>query len=319
MKPITGLALLALTACGGGGALSPSTGTSTVPLSGSHGTKTFNYTGAEQTFKVPAGVTSVTVTTAGASGGFYASSSSRSRGAGVPGNGGLAEAAIAVRPGEKLAVFVGGQGTTYPSSGTGGFTGGGSGSGSYEAGGGGGASDVRQGGSQLSDRVIVAAGGGGAGYVGYDMGTGGNGGGGGGKRGASGTGGAASDPSGHGGGGATRNKGGIGGAGAVYGAMPQRCRDGCGSCNGHAGGTGSLGLGGNAGVGCGGPGGGGGGGYQGGGGGGSGSYSYYGVSFQFGAGGGGGGGSGFIEKHAMKVQNVQGGAPPGNGQVVITW
>src|SRR5580698_8866978 len=301
MKPIAGLALRALTACGGGGAVSPSTGTSTVPLSGSHGAKTFNYTGAEQTFKVPAGVTSVTVTAAGASGGFYASSSSRSRGAGVPGNGGLAEAAIAVRPGEKLAVFVGGQGTTYPSSGTGGFNGGGSGSGSYEAGGGGGASDVRQDGSQLSDRVIVAAGGGGA------------------KRGASGTGGAASDPSGHGGGGATRNKGGIGGAGAVYGVMPQRCRDGCGSCNGHAGGTGSLGLGGNAGVGCGGPGGGGGGGYQGGGGGGSGSYSYYGVSFQFGAGGGGGGGSGFIEKHAMKVQNVQGGAPPGNGQVVITW
>jgi hypothetical protein len=35
--------------------------------------------------------------------------------------------------------------------------------------------------------------------------------------------------------------------------------------------------------------------------------------------GGGGGGSGFIERPAMHVQSIQGGAAPGNGQIIISW
>lgn len=319
MKPILGAALLVLSACGGGSVLSSAAGAPAGSFSGSHGSQTFNFTGAKQLFRIPAGVTSVTVTAYGASGGFYFSTDSRTRGAGNPGNGGLVEATITVTPGKKLAVFVGGQGSGYPSSGGNGFNGGGSGDGSYQAGGGGGASDVRQGGGKLIDRVIVAGGGGGAGYIGFDMGTGGDGGAGGGRRGASGTRGIGYDPPGQPGGGASYKKAGAGGAGGVYTTAQRHCRDGCGSCNGHAGGSGALGLGGNAGVGCGGPGGGGGGGYYGGGAGGSGSYSYYGLSFNFGPGGGGGGGSAFIEDGAMRLQNVQGGAPSGNGQVVISW
>jgi hypothetical protein len=36
-------------------------------------------------------------------------------------------------------------------------------------------------------------------------------------------------------------------------------------------------------------------------------------------GGGGGGGSSYVEKGATHVKNLQGAAPPGNGQIVISW
>ncbi|MBK6960395.1 MAG: IPTL-CTERM sorting domain-containing protein [Gammaproteobacteria bacterium] len=126
-------------------------------------TTTFNYTGAEQTFVVPAGVTTITVEAWGASGWS---------GTGAPGGlGGYATGNLSVTPGETLYIYVGGQGTVangdrVPAGG--GFNGGGNGqSNGFEdidgsVGGGGGASDFRQGGNTLNDRVLVAGGGGGA-------------------------------------------------------------------------------------------------------------------------------------------------------------
>ncbi len=125
----------------------------------------FNYTGAPQTFTVPAGVTSVSIEAWGASGwsGSYPG-----------GEGGYASGDLSVNPGDELYVYVGGQGTL--SSGnmnpTGaGWNGGGNGqsNGGGSAGGGGGASDVRLildadpvNLTSLQSRVIVAGGGGGA-------------------------------------------------------------------------------------------------------------------------------------------------------------
>ncbi len=114
----------------------------------------FIYTGGAQTFTVPAGVTSLTVTASGAQGRDDAQ---------MGGRGGLVTATIAVTPGEVLTINVGGSGAT------GGFNGGGAGNSP-----GGGASDVRRGGTALQHRVIVAAGGGGARS---DVGPGGGGGG----------------------------------------------------------------------------------------------------------------------------------------------
>ena len=132
-------------------------------------------TGKEQYFTVPGHVEEIAVEADGATGG---GGSSTSEG----GLGGRVSAVIAVKPGEQLALFVGGQGLFgESSSGKGGFNGGGLSPGySY---GGGGASDVRENGDKLSDRVIVAAGGGGA-SGGYSA----SGGAGGGKVGGSGSG-----------------------------------------------------------------------------------------------------------------------------------
>ncbi|MGA8325814.1 MAG: glycine-rich protein, partial [Candidatus Cybelea sp.] len=119
--------------------------------------QTFAYTGSEQKFKVPAGVTQVVVTVDGASGapGY----DHRYSKYGSPGGlGSRVRATIPVMPRETLAIFVGGSGSD------GGFNGGGASS-TYNDGNGygGGASDVRQGGGQLADRVVVGAGGGGGG------------------------------------------------------------------------------------------------------------------------------------------------------------
>jgi hypothetical protein len=112
----------------------------------------FAYTGAAQTWVVPAGVTSVTVEALGA-------------GTPAPGHddgagGGRAEAPFGVTPGQTITVLVGGSGSTFDGSfePTAGFNGGGRG-----FNGGGGASDIRIGGTSLSDRVLVAGGAGGAG------------------------------------------------------------------------------------------------------------------------------------------------------------
>lgn len=128
-------------------------------LSAGAQTQTFSYTGAQQSFVVPAGVTSVTIEAWGAQGWS---------GSNTGGLGGYATGQLDVTPGETLYVYVGGQGTVsigdaVPSGG--GFNGGGDGttnSSPDSSGGGGGASDVRQGGSTLNERVIVAAGGGGS-------------------------------------------------------------------------------------------------------------------------------------------------------------
>lgn len=212
-------------------------------------TQTFTYTGSEQTFTVPAGVSTVHVLAIGGYGGK--SGAQGGSPAEVQGD-------LTIKPGQILYVEVGGQGGSggeglHP----GGFNGGGEG-----AAGGGGASDVRTNsrseGLSPDTRLIVAAGGGGAGTFGIEgAGAGGN---------AEEAGG--SIPNNEGGGAGTASSGGSGGSGG--------CTPGF---------TGELGLGGAGGncessnIG----GGGGGGGYYGGGGGGAGA--------SFGGGGGGGGSS----------------------------
>ena len=111
----------------------------------------FEYTGSEQAFTVPAGISSLGVTANGAQGGNNGNSNG--------GLGGFVSGDISVIPGMVLYVYVGGQNGYNGGGGTG--TGGSS---NYPAGvNGGGASDIRVGGNTLSDRVIVAGGGGGAG------------------------------------------------------------------------------------------------------------------------------------------------------------
>ena len=69
--------------------------------------RTFHFTGKPQSFKVPAGVTNITIKASGASGPNQGGSSCYFSG----GNGGIVNATIAVTPGETLAIFVGGEGT----------------------------------------------------------------------------------------------------------------------------------------------------------------------------------------------------------------
>jgi hypothetical protein len=108
-------------------------------------TETFNFTGAAQTWTVPAGLTEATFDLYGAQGGGIPGDPLF-----LPGLGGRATATIAVTPGASIQVNVGGQGGIF--GGGGGFNGGG-----------GGASDIRIGGTALTDRVLVAGGGGGSG------------------------------------------------------------------------------------------------------------------------------------------------------------
>ncbi|MBV9718342.1 MAG: hypothetical protein JOZ77_03425 [Candidatus Eremiobacteraeota bacterium] len=265
------------------------------------GHQVFAYTGAAQSFKVPSGVTHITVKASGASGPSQGGSSCYFSG----GNGGIVKATIAVTPRETLAVFVGGEGTGDTSNcnvgSEGGFNGGGAGGNEnycLNGTGGGGASDVRQGGNELRNRVIVAGGGGGGGIANsvFDAGNGGDGGG---NVGAKGTG---VPVGGYGGTGGTQHRGGRGGA---AGARDMR------SSRGNSGKLGVGGAGGNGELaGC---GGGGGGGYYGGGGGGGAD----GASAS--GGGGGGGGSSYIEPGATNTKNQRGAAAPGDGLIVISW
>ena len=126
------------------------------------GTATFTYTGAEQTFTVPAGTSSVSITAIGAAGGAGQDSTS-SGGAG--GQGRSVTGIASVSPGETLYVEVGGVGFAGSIGGSGGFNGGADGSSyhSIRGGGGGGASDVRTISGTLGSRLVVAGGGGGGG------------------------------------------------------------------------------------------------------------------------------------------------------------
>jgi len=248
---------------------------------------TFPYTGTEQTYTVPAGITSVRVTAVGAPGG------AGNPGPDIPGvAGGLgAEVTgdLAVTPGEVLFVEVGGPGGDGAVNGGGlpGFNGGGLGGRSFGGdgsfgGGGGGGSDVRlcsttattcaPAASSIASRLLVAGGGGGGGAAQVNDGFGGQGGD------AAAVGAPGQDRSGGGGGGATQSAGGAGGAGGPCAVATAYGMSGLG---------GGLGAGGLGGYGIAGQddawGGGGGGGYYGGGGGGDGCES--------GAGGGGGGSS----------------------------
>jgi hypothetical protein len=85
--------------------------------------KTFVYTGQRQTFTVPADVKWLTVDALGASGAFLPRTATEGP------NGGRVHAVIPVTPGERFAVFVGGEGSEM----RGGFNGGGNGGGaSYD-------------------------------------------------------------------------------------------------------------------------------------------------------------------------------------------
>jgi hypothetical protein len=316
-----GAAAALLTACSGSQPpLGPYGMNGTAPAA-SHD-QVFHYTGSEQSFKVPSGVTHLRITAHGADGAaglLYPS--------GYPapgGGGGIVTATIPVTGGERLAIFVGGSGQHGGFNGGAGVAGGSkcsSGCASF----GGGASDVRQGGDKLADRVIVAAGGGGGAQDGCfcppscrSQGDGcttdaGAGGGGGGRIGGSGKAGSSYESSGRlgggGGSGGTQETGGQGGAGGGGGS----------SCTGSTGALGAGGVGGYEPDSCGGPGGGGGGGYYGGGGGGGGGY---GSGEDYGAGGGGGGGSSFVEKGARHVKMTPGlreAASKSDGSIVILW
>jgi hypothetical protein len=150
-------------------------------------------TGAEQTFRVPAGVRKVRVIASGGGGGdgsfsaictgFVPTPPCTNVGPGGRGGlGAIASGDLVVRPGRTLFVLAGGRGGTQqgPAAGTGGFNGGarggalrlGNGFSNYLSGGGGGgggASDVRtcsisdRSCDRLAARLIVAAGGGGGG------------------------------------------------------------------------------------------------------------------------------------------------------------
>lgn len=115
-------------------------------------TTTKSYTGAAQTYVVPAGVTSLLVDVIGAGGGAGRSGAAGGKGVRV-------QTTITVTPAETLDIYVGGAGHSA-STGTGGFNGGGAGGavGSIFGGGGGGASDIRRSGTKL----VIAAGGGGS-------------------------------------------------------------------------------------------------------------------------------------------------------------
>jgi hypothetical protein len=231
---------------------------------------TFTYTGHEETFTVPAGISSVQIDAVGAPGGGSAG-----------GLGGTASGSVAVTPGETLFVDVGGVGTTM----AGGFNGGGdpdTNASTGGAGGGGGASDVRTVSGSLDTRLVVAGGGGGSGAFGLHAGAIAPGG----AAGAAGTAGG-NTSSGNDGGGpglAGTTTGGAGGNGGAAAA---------GGTDGTIGTMGSKGLGGNGGgdLGANTSGGGGGGGYFGGGGGGGGGFT----TGDQGGGGGGGGGSCFAD------------------------
>ncbi|MEU8512944.1 Ig-like domain-containing protein [Kitasatospora sp. NPDC048722] len=267
---------------------------------------TFAYTGAADTFTVPAGVTQVTVDARGASGGAAAGDTNPG---GAGGAGAEVVGTLAVTPGQTLQVNVGGAGGvgTEGAPGGGGFNGGATGGSSdfVYGGGGGGASDVRSGPYDLLSRVVTAAGGGGGGATAELAGGAGGAGGQSGTKGADGTGGP--DTTGGGGGGGatpvTPGAGGPAGTGAdrtggtggpgVFGA-------------GGAGGTGDAGTTGGLTAG-----GGGGGGVFGGGGGGGGGVT----NTEFSGAGGGGGGS----SAGPVGSTFTTGANTGNGQVIITY
>ncbi len=249
--------------------------------------QTFVFTGAEQTFVVPAGVTSVEVEAVGAAGADGELTVSGQL-AGPGGAGASVTGTLVVTPGEILYVEVGGVGQCNGS--------GSAGAGTQARGGdGGGASDVRrvpvgdEGGtfcgaqsmSSLDSRMIVAAGGGG-------------GGGGRSNDGSTSEGGAAGQPGedewfAFGGGAGTAVAGGAGGTGSL----------------GADGGPGGPGTGGAGGASSAGSGGGGGGGLYGGGGGEGGDLAP--------AGAGGGGGSNLVPPGGTET------LAEGPSRIVITW
>ncbi|HEX3456736.1 MAG TPA: hypothetical protein VHR97_02170 [Candidatus Baltobacteraceae bacterium] len=297
-----GAAAALLAGCSASQLPAPTSPSGAAPFAFTHH-MTFRYTGTKQKFEVPQSVTRVRVTAVGgnAEGSVIA-------------HGGRVSAVIPVTPSETLAIYVAGAGTSSEGGFNGGGAGGQTGSG-YDGNGGGGASDIREGGDALTDRIVVAGGGGGQGYVPRDAGgkrysRGGHGGA---RTGGSGKPGCCKNGPWGGGGdtGGTQDQGGSGGKGGVGYGKPGE--------------SGQLGSGGAGGSGCdtssscyvAGSGGGGGGGYYGGGGGGGGVFA---GSSGSGGGGGGGGGSSYVENTASNVHLWRGWKDAtGDGLVVISW
>ncbi|MFN4892397.1 MAG: PKD-like domain-containing protein [Bacteroidota bacterium] len=273
------------------------------------GTQTLNYTGAVQTWTVPAGVTSINIEAYGGAGASGSAGANSATG-GVGGKGSKTTGTLAVTPGQVLNIYVGGA----ASGSTGGYNGGAPG-GNAAAGGGGGATDIRISGTTPSDRVLVAGGGGGGGRGGCESGTVTGGAGGDGGNGVNGA--NAPTPGGFAGGGfgAIGQNGGLAGIG-------------CGGFLGQPGLAGDLngtgGTGGNGQTCCcfSAPsvpgGGGGGGGYIGGGGGGGGSAGTVGCTGND-KGGGGGGAGGSSYTGGVSAGSTTNGVNTGNGYVVITY
>lgn len=131
-----------------------------VPMDTAPNEVVYQYTGGNQTFLVPVGVTTIEVEYWGAQG----SDTTTTGGAAAGGLGGYLVAQHAVTPGETLRVIVGGRTTGLSS--VAGFNGGGISAGNgtdSQGGGGGGASDVRHSPYALGNRMGVAGGGGGGG------------------------------------------------------------------------------------------------------------------------------------------------------------
>ena len=244
-------------------------------------TNTFDFTGSNQSFTVPAGVTSITMQGFGAAGG------DNEAGDASGGNGGYLKSTITVTPGDVLTIVVGkGGGINDEPFGDGGQGGTGGPLGNYAAGSGGGATYVK---NSSNETLFVIGAGGGAGGAGL-MDQGADGGAGGGLIGGDGFVALGGGPPGEGG---TQGDGGAGpgspgaslagGDGADFNAMMDE-----------------------------GGGGGGGAGYFGGGGGDSG--------FMTEPGSGGGGGSSFVIAGSTDTTNTQGHASAtGNGSITFTY
>jgi hypothetical protein len=165
---LAGISALVLTALVGVALVTaPVASATTLASFGTHG---------EYAWKVPAGVSKITIDAFGASGGSFIYSIGGVLNVVKGGLGGEARGTFEVKPGETLQIWVGGKGGDLSSSGAlNGFNGGGGGG--ANGAGGGGASDVRRGSigdtgcaqefpagkCYFTDRWIVAAGGGGAG------------------------------------------------------------------------------------------------------------------------------------------------------------
>ncbi len=272
----------------------------------------FSYTGAEQPFVVPSGVTSIHATAIGAAGGSFVVTT-----AGTGGEGAEVSGTLSVTSGHSLYVETGGAGCSGCS---GGFNGGGAVT-TSAAGSGGGASDVqtkpRATATALNSRLIVAGGGGGGGWGGNasGIGKGGNGG----TAGTGGTGGTGSSS------GTCTSSGGAGGSGAsTSGGSGGAGGSGTGTrvFTGATGPAGALGSGGAGGFTFGLlSGGGGGGGYFGGGGGGSGggAEGLCGIPTVGGetlAGGGGGGGGSSLLATGLESAGTPTSSP---ASVTLSW
>ena len=144
-----------LAGCGGSQPLIGAPGTTSASGDSLSHQKTFNYTGAKQSFTVPTGVSSITIVALGAEG------ASAPSGCPHGGLGGRVSAVFPVEPHERLVIVVGGAGAGV----SGGYSGGAAGGTAQDSSGygGGGDSDVRAGHGRSMDRRLVAGGGGGAG------------------------------------------------------------------------------------------------------------------------------------------------------------